>query len=43
MDELTAIELSAIETLVGLSDSTRHWIWASRLRPLEKSSIDVLP
>ena len=28
MDELTAIELSVIETLAGLSYSTRHWIWA---------------
>ena len=28
MDELTAFELSVIETLVGLSYSTRHWIWA---------------
>ena len=28
MDELTAIELSVNETLVGLSYPTRHWIWA---------------
>ena len=28
MDELTAIELSVIETLAGLSYSTRHWILA---------------
>ena len=28
MDELTTIEFSVIETLVGLSYSTRHWIWA---------------
>ena len=28
MDEMTAIRLSVIETLVGLSYSTRHWIWA---------------
>ena len=28
MDELTAIGLSVIETLAGLSDSTRPWIWA---------------
>ena len=28
MDESTAIGLSVIETLVGLSYSTRHWIWA---------------
>ena len=28
MDESTAIELSVIETLAGLSYSTRHWIWA---------------
>ena len=28
MDELTSIELSVIETLVGLSYPTRHWIWA---------------
>ena len=28
MDELTAIELSVIETLAGLSYWTRHWIWA---------------
>ena len=28
MDEMTAIGLSVIETLVGLSYSTRHWIWA---------------
>ena len=28
MDELTAIEFSVIETLVELSYSTRHWIWA---------------
>ena len=27
MDELTTIELSVIETLAGLSYSTRHWIW----------------
>ena len=43
MDELTAIGLSVIETLAGLSYSTRHWIWAQRLRPLEKPGIDVLP
>ena len=28
MDELTAIGLSVIETLVGLSYPTRPWIWA---------------
>ena len=28
MDELTAIELSVIETLAGLSYPTRQWIWA---------------
>ena len=28
MDESTAIGLSVIETLSGLSYSTRHWIWA---------------
>ena len=28
MDELTTIDLSVIETLAGLSYSTRHWIWA---------------
>ena len=28
MDELIAIELSVIETLAGLSYSTRHWVWA---------------
>ena len=28
MDELTTIELPIIETLAGLSYSTRHWIWA---------------
>ena len=28
MDELTTIRLSVIETLAGLSYSTRHWIWA---------------
>ena len=28
MDESKAIGLSVIETLVGLSYSTRHWIWA---------------
>ena len=28
MDELTAIKLSVIETLAGLSYPTRHWIWA---------------
>ena len=28
MDELTAIELSVIETLAGLSYPTRHGIWA---------------
>ena len=43
MDELTAIELSVIGTLVGLSYPTRPWIWASRLRPLEKPGIYVLP
>ena len=28
MDELTAIGLSVIETLAGLSYPTRPWIWA---------------
>ena len=28
MDELTAIELSVIGTLAGLSYLTRPWIWA---------------
>ena len=28
MDESTSIRLSVIETLAGLSYSTRHWIWA---------------
>ena len=28
MDEMTAIGLSVIETLAGLSYSTRHWVWA---------------
>ena len=28
MDEMTAIGLSVIETLAGLSYSTLHWIWA---------------
>ena len=28
MDELTAIELSIIGTLAGLSHPTRLWIWA---------------
>ena len=28
MDEMTAIGLSVIETLAGLSYSTQHWIWA---------------
>ena len=28
MDELTAIELSVIETLARLSHPTRPWIWA---------------
>ena len=28
MDEMTAIGLLVIETLAGLSYSTRHWIWA---------------
>ena len=28
MDELTAIGLSTIETLAGLSYLTRPWIWA---------------
>ena len=28
MDESTTIRLSVIETLAGLSYSTRHWIWA---------------
>ena len=28
MDESTAIGLSVIKTLVGLSYSTQHWIWA---------------
>ena len=28
MDEMIAIGLSVIETLAGLSYSTRHWIWA---------------
>ena len=28
MDELTAIGLSVIETLAGLSYQTRPWIWA---------------
>ena len=43
MDELTTIGLSVIETLAGLSYPTQHWIWALRLRPLEKLGIDVLP
>ena len=43
MDELITIGLSVIGTLSGLSYPTRHWIWASRLRPLEKPGIDVLP
>ena len=28
MDEMIGIGLSVIETLAGLSYSTRHWIWA---------------
>ena len=28
MNELTTIGLSVIETLAGLSYTTRHWIWA---------------
>ena len=28
MGEMTAIGLSVIETLAGLSYSTRQWIWA---------------
>ena len=28
MDEMTAIGLSVIETLAGLSYPTRYWIWA---------------
>ena len=28
MDEMTAIGLSEIETLAGLSYPTRYWIWA---------------
>ena len=28
MYEMTTIGLSVIETLAGLSHSTRHWIWA---------------
>ena len=28
MDEMTAIGLSVIRTLSGLSYPTRHWIWA---------------
>ena len=28
IDELTTIGLSVIETLAGLSYSTRHWVWA---------------
>ena len=43
MDGLTTLELSIIGTLAGLSYPTLHWIWALRLRPLEKPSIDVLP
>ena len=43
MDELTAIGLSVIGTLGGLAYLTRPWIWAWRLRPLEKPDIDVLP
>ena len=38
MDELTAIGLSVIGTLAGLSYPTRPWIWAYKLRPLEKPS-----
>ena len=41
--KLTTIRLSVIEALAGLSYSTRHSIWAKRLRPLEKPSMDVLP
>ena len=43
MDELTAIGLSVIRIVAGLSYPTRPWIWAYRLRPLEKPGIDVLP
>ena len=43
MDELTTIGLSVNWTLAGLSYPTRPWIWAYRLRPLEKPGIDVLP
>ena len=43
MDELTAIGVSVIGTLAWLSYPTRPWIWAYRLRSLEKPGIDVLP
>ena len=43
MDELTTLEFLVIGTLAGLSYPTRPWIWALRLRPLEKPGIYVLP
>ena len=43
LDELIAIGLLVIGTLARLSYPTGPWIWAYRLRPLEKLCIDVLP
>ena len=42
MNELKAIGFSVIGTLAGLAYPTRPWIWALRLRPLEKPGINVL-
>ena len=42
MDEVDIHRVVSNWDLSGLSYPTRPWIWAWRLRPLEKPSIDVL-
>ena len=37
MDELTAFELSVIETLAGLSYLTRHWIWGLEVKAFREA------
>ena len=43
MDEVDSHRVVNNWDLSWLSYPTRPWIWAWRLRPLEKSSIDVFP
>ena len=37
MDKLTTIGLSVIETLAGLSYSTRHWIWGLEVKAFREA------